>query len=550
MPGNSVLAGPFAGGLSTYNDPTSISDNELVSCDNFDIDTDGSLKSRPPFVDRGTTFPLAATGNMRILGYYYASAAGLNTAYVVASDGNSATYYFDGTTWHLITSSLSATGMLQFNGALWLVAPTGVCGSWTPGGGWVADTWCPNGESITAYKSRMYVAAGASAASRSLVSSGNTTGAIGTVTGWVPDVTDIYYSAVLGQSPWLPVTSGANQSPGINAFRINSGDGQAVVALLNNQGTLYVFRTASIWTFSYASSPAQGVVSVLVPHIGLADAQAFEAFENYIYFMFDGRAYTLFAGLATLFNPKVPFVAGSRAGIYTPFAVSVFNRRIIFTYYDTLYVYSLRSQTWATWHSSTYSSIGKIVQFTGVLTQDIPVAVTHPSLGVGASGTRTAKLLYLTDAFTNEAETGGYVCSMRTKTYDYGAPTNYKRLFWWAVDATYRAGLTAQIVPEVFSYQVTWGQLRAMSRTWGQMLSYTWSNPSAGDLSATTQVSGVGAGLGPMRKTIRLLKNMRFKQAYFVVSLVVDGSTKTCPARIFLLETFVLVKERVSRSVS
>lgn len=539
MPGNSVIAGPFQGGLSTYSDPTSIQDNEMPLCDNFEIDMDGSLKSRPPFVDRGATFPLGASGNMRILGYYYQSANSITTSYVVASDGSSSTYYFDGTSWHLITNSLAAVSMTQFNGALWLVAPTGICGSWTPTGGWVADPWCPNGESIAVYKSRMFVLAGSAAPSRATVSSSNPA---------APDVSDVYYSAVLGQSPWLAVTTGANQSPGIQTFKVNAGDGQAGVALLNFQGTLYIFRTASIWTFSYASSPQSGVQSVLVPNIGLADAQALLHYENYIYFMFDGRAYTLFSGLATVFNPKLPFVASNRANIYTPFAVSAFNRRIIFTYYDTMYVYNLRSQNWTTWHSQ--GGIGKIIQFTGALTQDVPVAVAHSNLSV-SGGSRSAKLYYLTDAFTNESEAGGnYICAMRTKTFDYGAPTNYKRLFWWGLDATFRSGLTAQVVPEVFTRQVTWGQLLSMGRTWGQMRQYSWSNPSAGDLTATTVFSPTAAGGGPLRKTLRLNKNERFKQAYYAVSISVDGTTATCPARLFLIETFVLVRDRVSRSLS
>lgn len=539
MPGNVVIAGPFQGGIDTYNDPTSIQDNEMVVCDNFEVDMDGSLKSRPPFVDRGTSLPLGSSGNIRILGYYYQSSAGVNTALVVASDGLSSTYYFSGGTWHLITSSLSATGMIQFNGQLWLVAPTGTCGYWTPTGGWVGDTWCPNGESIAVFKSRMYVIAGASAAARTQVSSANTA---------VPDVTDVYYSAVLGESPWQAVTSGTNQSPGISTFKLNAGDGQANVALLNYQNTLYVFRTASIWTFSYASNPSSGIVNLLVPNIGLADAQAITAYENYIYFMYEGRAYTLFAGLATIFNPKVPFVTSSRTNIYQPFAVSAFNRRIIFSYYDTMYVFNLRSQNWTTWHSQ--GGIGKIVQFTGALTSDVPVAVAHSNVAVSSGSSRSATLFYLTDAFSEEAEAGGnYVCTMQTKTFDFGAPANYKRLFWWAVDATYRAGFSASIVPLVFSTQVTWGQLRTMGRTWSQMLNYTWGSPSTGGLQAST-TTPLNIGASPLRKTTRLQKNERFKQAYFTVALTVDGTTTTSPARIFLLELFVLVKDRVSRTVT
>ena len=36
---------------------------------------------------------------VRSFGYYYGNAVGVTTAYVVASDGLSSTYYFDGTTW-------------------------------------------------------------------------------------------------------------------------------------------------------------------------------------------------------------------------------------------------------------------------------------------------------------------------------------------------------------------------------------------------------------------------------------------------------------------
>src|SRR5688572_1571561 len=41
--------GPFHGGINNYSDMSAIADQELVDCVNFDIDLDGSLKTRPPW---------------------------------------------------------------------------------------------------------------------------------------------------------------------------------------------------------------------------------------------------------------------------------------------------------------------------------------------------------------------------------------------------------------------------------------------------------------------------------------------------------------------
>jgi hypothetical protein len=53
VPGQPIQVGPFIGGLNTFSDDTSIADNELVLAENWDLDLDGSLVSRPPFADNG-----------------------------------------------------------------------------------------------------------------------------------------------------------------------------------------------------------------------------------------------------------------------------------------------------------------------------------------------------------------------------------------------------------------------------------------------------------------------------------------------------------------
>jgi hypothetical protein len=104
MPGEPIQVGPFVGGLNTFSDPTAIADNELVVCENFELDLDGSLKSRPPIEDLGIDFPLEATGDMEFLGNFQVSET---VSYLLASDGDSKTYYFNGTAWVLITSHYS-----------------------------------------------------------------------------------------------------------------------------------------------------------------------------------------------------------------------------------------------------------------------------------------------------------------------------------------------------------------------------------------------------------------------------------------------------------
>lgn len=514
-----VVAGPFSSGLNTQVDPNSIADDELVVCDNFEVDVDGSLRTRPPFVDRGTSLTLAATGNPRFLGYYYVSAT---TKYLIVADGNTSTWYFNGTSWTLITDTVSAVAICQFNGTLYLLSNSGgpvASGTWTPAGGFVADNNMPKGTSIVAYKSRLFIASdgGGSTPSR------------------------IYYSAVLGNTLW---------SAGNAFFDVNAGDGQGNVALYVLSGSILIFRSSSIWSFSYASDPTFGAQQVIIPDVGLSTADALEVANGALYFIYNGRAYQYSGGSVQQLNPKVPFVAGLRTNCYRPFVVSVFNNRVIFTYYDTLYVFSLRSRTWTTWHSPSYTGIGKIIQWSDATAGDMPVAFAHSNFSVPAGGTRAAKILYLTDGATTEAEVNGYSCVMQTKIFDFGSPTAFKRLFGWGANLVFRGPIQATIMPVQYSSPITWGQLRTSGRTWGTSRLYTWGQPALSDLSAVTALSGQASAFGPQLRYVKFLQNMRFRRAYFKMLFTVDGSTATAPGRIFDLIAHLTVKERVSRQVS
>lgn len=722
-----LVIGPFAGGLNTYDDATAVKDTELVECLNWDPGLEGSLRSRPPFTDLVLPMPLGASGNPRFLGFFY----GAGGAYwLIASDGLSSTWAFNGVsrTWSLITATFSATSMAQFDNKAWLMSPVGEAdpgGYWTPAGGFVADADMPRGDSIVSFKSRLWVTPG----------KGNANG------------TRVYYSKTLGQPNFWQAPSFVD---------VGQGDGQDIVLLTTWYNTLVAFRSQSIYAFAFNADPAQGTVSLLVPNVGLTSKECLISYEGYMYFMYDEKAYQFVNNNAQQINLKVPFTASSKANNALPTSVSLFNNRAIFHYYDTMYVYSLRTKTWTRWKSPQWGAIGQIMSPAGVLTDEAyvnPSAVlpaptvlrtnrelnprgistgdlnsfggrlgwvrsfafgaltaglpydnlvrfTSPETGtvagrgvdsfgnqdlatpgttgwwiagptvtagqvvtvsryvrmgstasatsytvkvrfhdgagnwVGSTqaklfsiGTpsqwqrvwltaiapagaarfsiqvivnqavvttisfmditglqieftdqlldafdggftdtpyldygwvtpnnsvstitskRVSPLLYIADRVTNAAE--AFTCEIQTKNYNYQLSSNFKRLFWWGVDAVFRTRIRGWAVPVVHHAQTTWGQLVQGGVTWGQLLGGTWGSPFIGDISVTSDYNLEGTG--PVRKFVKMFKSMRFRQVYFRVIFDTDGSIGTAPVNLFTITAYVGSKETVSKTVS
>jgi hypothetical protein len=50
VPGAPINLGPFTGGMDNWTDQASISDKQLFLIENGEVDTDGSIVSRPAFV--------------------------------------------------------------------------------------------------------------------------------------------------------------------------------------------------------------------------------------------------------------------------------------------------------------------------------------------------------------------------------------------------------------------------------------------------------------------------------------------------------------------
>lgn len=506
-----LTIGPFAGGLNTYDDPTAVRDSELVEAMNWDPGLEGSLRSRPPFTNLGKDLTLGASGSPHFLGFYYNS----GTSYLIASDGLSSTWQYDGFSWTLITNTFAASAMTQFDNKAWLMSPVGEAdpgGYWSPSGGFVADANMPHGDTIIGFKSRLWCSPG----------KGNANG------------TRVYYSKVLGQPNFWQTPSFVD---------VGQGDGQEIVLLTTYYNTLIAFRTQSIYAFGFTVDPAQGQVSLLVPNVGLASKDCLISYENYLYFMYDEKAYQFVNNNASQINLKVPFTATSKGNISIPYAVSVFNNRAIFHYYDTMYVYSLRTKTWTRWKSPTYGAIGQIMSPAGVLVDE---AFVNPSAVVPAGGTRVSPLLHIEDRVTNASE--NFQCEIRTKNFNYQNSSNFKRLFWWGLDATFRSRIQAWAVPVVQRSTVTWGALYSGNVTWGQLLNGTWGSPIATAAEVTTEYDL--SSYGPIRKFVKFFKSLRFRQIYFRVVFDTDGSLGTSPVNLFTITAYVATKETASKAVS
>jgi hypothetical protein len=508
-----LVIGPFSGGLNTRSDISAVKDDECVEALNFDVDLDGSLKSRPPFQDLETPLSLGTTGHPKLLGYYYDTSGW----YLLASDGLSSTYsYTSGGGWSLITDTFAATAMVQFDDKAWLLADpseTDPGGNWTPGGGFTADSDMPKGTTITAHKYRLWVSPG----------KGNTDGG------------RVYYSKVLGQADFW-------DSPGFQ--EIGTGDGQDVVYLTTYYNNLLIFRTMSIYGWQFTNDPGAGEIGVVVPGVGMANSDCAVAFENTIYFMYDDRAYGFINNRAYQINEQVPFTFTSPL-TSQEFSVGQFNKRILFTYYDTTYVYSLYTKTWTRWRSQTHGAVAQFMSPSAGDTDDIAYAISAEIVADGAD--REVGLFRIEDRVTNAAE--NFQCVLQTKNFNYQLASNYKRLFWWGIDAIFNDAIVGQAIPVATARGITWGQILSNGITWAALRQGTWGSPYVSDtLVQTTNYDA--SGLSNSRKFAKFKKSLWFRQIYFRVTFDTTGAIGSAPVQLFSISAYVTAKQTLSKAIN
>lgn len=514
-----INIGPFVGGLNTISDQTSISDTELYKVDNFELDQDGSLVSRPPLrLATPNSMPGSGIG-IKIIGFFVDSAT--QAVYLIASDRVGKTYYLTSGVWTQITANFAATACTQFRDKLYLVAPLSSGnpgGTWTPGGGFVADAAMPKGVCIVSNKERLWIAQGKNA----------------TANGSRVYVTDI----VSG----LPVWNG-------NFISISSGDGQNVVDLCVYNSDLVVFKQSSTYRFSFGTDVATGEISTLSTTVGANNTGCYVSYEQQLYIVFNNNVYEFTNYIFNKLNITVPLYSKSPSTSLTEIAsISAWASRLIVCYYDATFVYNLRNRTWSTWSSE---KIGTFGQFFPIpfLQSDRPIAYVASTQPLGTA--LASKLFSMVDLIEagvvgDAATSEAFDCMFETKNYDYQTSSKWKRLGLWSADLDARTEVTVAAQPVSYATSATWGEVSAF--TWGQIAGNTWGRILEKPVieADNVQVQGLTGG----KKFVKFIKSLRFRQLSYKLTASTNGVSSDAPVRVYKLISFIKEKQLVSRKIN
>lgn len=551
--------GPFAGGINRYSDISAIADDEMTECINFDIDLDGSLKSRPPWhILYAAQFTNAAGGSSPPNDFQLIMLTGTyeSIRFVIFQSNHTGTggayiYYLDGP--NAGTIALIATGnystATRYSNDVYLTPDTDGATSLGTGQKYVLDTGIvtaipnmPRGYSSAVYKDRLWISGRRS----------------------TPNNSRLFYSDLADFTGW----------PGSNFFDINPGDGDALQDLIVYQDNLMLFKDSATYVLSYDQGPAQAVLQLVNGDVGVMGPRCLVAYENSIFILKYNQVFEMVNYDFTRVSVKLPFEydASEPSEIDgQSWRYSIWTRRcgdrLVVRFYNRLYIYHLRLRAWTRWMSEdvNIAGLGPIMLLDATNTQtdqklghNTYVATSsflknYDSGGVGSSGNwKTYVKIFRFDDFYEDSflEDGDITpspvdisCKMFTKAYDIGVSHRFKRLMHWGVDTITGRTIVGIVYPFSISYQVTWEQLHTTQwhalNTWGYPLFI---------IPNTEQTQPVGAGLA--RRYIRFPRSLRFRLVQFEVDMLTVGNTSDGPARLYSLTAFVSGKQLVPKAVN
>lgn len=553
--------GPYAGGINRYSDVSAIADDEMVDCSNFDIDLDGSLKSRPPWKllyglsTTITTGALPPDSHQLMLGSFVFE----SVQFVIFNSCHTGTYaawiyYLGGVNNGTIAKIADGTysNAIRYADDVYLTpgpeggaASLGTGQKYNLGTGLVtALTNMPRGYAATVYKDRLWISGRRNIANNSR----------------------LFFSdlAVFGTFQ------------GSSFFDINQGDGDALNDLLVYQDNLILFKDNATYVLSYDQGPAQSVLQQISTTIGVMGLRCVQSYENSIFVMQYNEVYEMTNYDYTRVSVKVPFEYDHT----TPFegqtstvdewwkyaqSLSLIGDRLVARFYNRLYVYHLRLRAWTRWESGDESInyIGHAIRLDNTNTDlnrgyESYVACSAlgkvtDAAGLGSSGAWKAylKIYIFQDRYEDTIQENGDITvsnvdinlSMTTKAYDVGLSHRFKRLMHWGIDCITGRDVTGTIFPFSIAYKVTWAQLHVYQ--WHQL--NTWGYPLF-SVPSITQSQPQGAGLA--RRFIRFPRSLRFRLIQFKVDMATSGNTSDGPARLYSLTSFISAKELVSKAVN
>lgn len=503
MPWKDIMLGPFLEGLNLASDPSALTNQELVDCQNLEVEIDGTLVTRPPIKLVGS--PPASATRLRFL-----EGVTLNgiSYIIVASD--TTVWSFNGTVFTSIATNVNISSVVQYKEKAYFVAYST---SPSAGGSWDGTTYVslaaiPRGHACVIWKERMWVADGAFTAKLS-------------------------FSNIADPALW----------GGADFFLISPGDGERLrdVVIFNNN--LLMFKEDSVFGMSYDTKPADAVINKISNTIGVSGWRCIAQHKNVVYVYHEGKVYEMVNYDFVQINIKVPFAYDASAPSTRADNALLFmiGDRLIVRYFNKIYQYGTQTKAWTRWESadSSLHNFGLMCKWPQNVVADI---VERYFGGSTLAGSNVA--FQIQDGFTaTDAESVPIICSIMTKDYDVGISWKFKRLFFWGTDVVSAKAVTGIATPIVLNFTATWGDIRNIP--WNSL--NTWALPTTQSIEVTTNIAG---GAGTPKRFMKFNKGLRFRQAHFQVKLTTDGTSLDGPTKLYTITLFISDKQVVSKGVS
>ncbi len=507
--GQAVRLGPFIGGLNTASDPTAIADAELIICKNFELDIDGSLKSRPPYKELAGDASWTERIVMLCEGVF-----GSNH-YLIASNADGVFHYLAGT-WTLITNTFQAAAAVQYADFIYLVPKpgSGNGGKWSPGGGFTAVAAIPKGQACVIHKERLFVVPGIESTA---------------------DTSRLKFSGAGNFDTW----------GGSDFIDVGQGDGSKLIEVTVFQDNLILFKNNSTYVLSYDTRPSEAVLRKISLTIGVNGQFCMVNYENQVYIFHGQWIYEIINYDFQRLNVKVPFERDDTAP--SPFAsesvfITLLEDRLVCRYYAKTYIHGLRTRTWSEWLSTDAA-----LQYYGPIQTIRPITGNEYYSGSAILSFKTMiKFVNESTATTKEQTLIADIlvtCAAKTKNFDMAISHQFKRLWWWGADVSTNNNIVGIATPITKSFRVTWAMLAGHS--WASL--NTWAQPLSEASSITTTAI---TGTGTARRFAKFMKGLRYRQINFEVRLTTEGSTVDGPARLFTMTAITESKQVVPATVN
>ena len=105
---------------------------------------------------------------------------------------------------------------------------------------------------------------------------------------------------------------------------------------------------------------------------------------------------------------------------------------------------------------------------------------------------------------------------------------------------------SAFATPITYNQSIAWDQMAVF--TWSGVLANDWEQPITPTISVETVRDT--AGVSPIRKFVKFLKALRFRQIHYRLEFDTDGSINNAPVRLFSLMTYIRAHQRVSKTIT